>query len=51
MAPDAAPRVEAFLADTSTAARHSVSIGVWQILALERAESAAHACTQLGSGA
>ncbi|QQK05290.1 hypothetical protein JFN94_28835 [Burkholderia anthina] len=49
-APDAAPRVEALLADSSTAARQRVSIGVWQILALEGPESAARACTQLGSG-
>ena len=34
-APDAAPRVEALLTDASTAARQRVSIGVWQILALE----------------
>ncbi|WP_175721365.1 hypothetical protein [Burkholderia anthina] len=49
-APGAAPRVEALLADSSTAARQRVSIGVWQILALEGPESAARACTQLGSG-
>ncbi|MGS0893821.1 hypothetical protein ACVBGC_14980 [Burkholderia stagnalis] len=49
-APDAAPRVEALLADSSTAARRRVDIGVWQILALEGPESAARACTQLGSG-
>ncbi|WP_186248594.1 MULTISPECIES: hypothetical protein [unclassified Burkholderia] len=47
---DAAPRVEALLADGSTAARQRVSIGVWQILALEGPESAARACTQLGTG-
>ncbi|WP_107313135.1 hypothetical protein [Burkholderia metallica] len=49
-APDAAPRVEALLSDASTAARRRVSIGVWQILALEGPESAARACTQLGAG-
>ncbi|HDR9483735.1 TPA: hypothetical protein QDC20_005363 [Burkholderia aenigmatica] len=49
-APDAAPRVEALLADGSTAARQRVSIGVWQILALEGPESVARACTQLGTG-
>ncbi|RQR25494.1 hypothetical protein DIE23_32265 [Burkholderia sp. Bp9143] len=49
-APDAAPRAEALLADASTAARQRVSIGVWQILALEGPDSAARACTQLGSG-
>ncbi|MBY4716088.1 hypothetical protein [Burkholderia cepacia] len=49
-APDAAPRVEALLADASTAARQRVSIGVWQILALEGPEASARACTQLGTG-
>ncbi|HKT66678.1 hypothetical protein [Burkholderia sp. 22313] len=49
-APDAAPRVEALLVDASTAARQRVSIGVWQILALEGPDSIAQACTQLGSG-
>ncbi|MCA8212549.1 hypothetical protein LGN20_01400 [Burkholderia cepacia] len=49
-APDAAPRVEALLADASTAARQHVSIGVWQILALEGPEASARACTQLGTG-
>ncbi|MDN7859956.1 hypothetical protein HT749_29455 [Burkholderia cepacia] len=49
-APDAAPRVEALLADGSTAARQRVSIGVWQILALEGPEASARACTQLGTG-
>ncbi|MCU9953767.1 hypothetical protein OEJ37_10385 [Burkholderia sp. BKH01] len=49
-APDAAPRVEALLADASTAARRRVSIGVWQILVLEGPESVARACTQLGAG-
>lgn len=49
-APDAAPRVEALLADASTAARQRVSIGVWQILALEGPEASARACTQLGIG-
>ncbi|WP_423393873.1 hypothetical protein [Burkholderia sp. LMG 21824] len=49
-APDAAPRVEALLADASTAARQRVSIGVWQILALEGPESITRACTQLGAG-
>ncbi|KAG8153357.1 hypothetical protein [Burkholderia catarinensis] len=49
-APDAVPRVEALLADASTAARQRVSIGVWQILALEGPESVARACTQLGAG-
>ncbi|WP_321788129.1 hypothetical protein [Burkholderia pyrrocinia] len=49
-APGAAPRVEALLADASTAARRRVSIGVWQILVLEGPESAARACTQLGAG-
>ncbi|KVK85649.1 hypothetical protein WS90_00125 [Burkholderia cepacia] len=49
-APDAAPRVEALLADASTAARQRVSIGVWQILALEGPEASARACTQLGAG-
>ncbi len=48
-APDAAPRVEALLADASTAARQRVSIGVWQILALEGPEASARACTQLGT--
>ncbi|MCA7950053.1 hypothetical protein LGM43_07195 [Burkholderia seminalis] len=49
-APDAAPRVEALLADASPAARLRVSIGVWQILALEGPEASARACTQLGAG-
>ncbi|MBY4852361.1 hypothetical protein K6W80_03155, partial [Burkholderia contaminans] len=49
-APAAAPRVEALLADASTAARQRVSIGVWQILALEGPESITRACTQLGAG-
>ncbi|MCR5895809.1 MULTISPECIES: hypothetical protein [Burkholderia] len=49
-APDAAPRVEALLTDASTAARQRVSIGVWQILALEGPEASARACTQLGTG-
>ncbi|RQT61588.1 hypothetical protein DF043_16115 [Burkholderia cepacia] len=49
-APDAAPRVEALLADASTAARQRISIGVWQILALEGPEASARACTQLGTG-
>ncbi|RBB40727.1 hypothetical protein DPV79_10110 [Burkholderia reimsis] len=49
-APDAAPRVEALLADASTAARQRVSIGVWQILALEGPEASARACTRLGTG-
>ncbi|KVS61835.1 hypothetical protein [Burkholderia cepacia] len=49
-APDAAPRVEALLADASTAARQRVSIGAWQILALEGPEASARACTQLGTG-
>ncbi|WP_193099993.1 hypothetical protein [Burkholderia sp. Z1] len=49
-APDAAPRVEALLADASPAARQRVSVGVWQILALEGPESSARACTQLGAG-
>ncbi|KWC87639.1 hypothetical protein [Burkholderia cepacia] len=49
-APDAAPRVEALLADASTTARQRVSIGVWQILALEGPEASARACTQLGTG-
>lgn len=49
-APDAAPRVEALLADASTAARQRVSVGVWQILALEGPEASARACTQLGTG-
>ena len=49
-APDAAPRVEALLTDASTAARQRVSIGVWQILALEGPESITRACTQLGAG-
>lgn len=49
-APDAAPRVEALLADASTSARQRVSIGVWQILALEGPEASARACTQLGTG-
>ncbi|EGD06536.1 hypothetical protein B1M_00892, partial [Burkholderia sp. TJI49] len=49
-APDAAPRVEALLADASVAARQRVSLGVWQILALEGPDSAARACSQLGSG-
>ncbi|MDN7437570.1 hypothetical protein QZM64_00245 [Burkholderia cepacia] len=49
-APDAAPRVEALLADASTAARQRVSIGVWQVLALEGPEASARACTQLGTG-
>ncbi|UXU91679.1 hypothetical protein [Burkholderia sp. S-53] len=49
-APAAAPRVEALLADASTAARRRVSIGVWQILVLEGPESVARACTQLGAG-
>ncbi|NTX29250.1 hypothetical protein HT746_19310 [Burkholderia pyrrocinia] len=49
-APGAAPRVEALLADSSTAARRRVSVGVWQILVLEGPESAARACTQLGAG-
>ncbi|WP_321879101.1 hypothetical protein [Burkholderia cepacia] len=49
-APGAAPRVEALLADASTAARQRVSIGVWQILALEGPEASARACTQLGTG-
>ncbi|RQT24470.1 hypothetical protein [Burkholderia cepacia] len=49
-APDAAPRVEALLADASTAARQRVSIGVWQILALEGPEASARACTQLSTG-
>ncbi|WP_448164937.1 hypothetical protein [Burkholderia cepacia] len=49
-APDAAPRVEALLADASTAARQRVSIGVWQILALEGPKASARACTQLGTG-
>ncbi|KVR69739.1 hypothetical protein WK21_18650 [Burkholderia cepacia] len=49
-APDAAPRVEALLADASTAARQRVSIGMWQILALEGPEASARACTQLGTG-
>ncbi|AFQ49874.1 hypothetical protein [Burkholderia cepacia] len=49
-APDAAPGVEALLADASTVARQRVSIGVWQILALEGPEAAVRACTQLGSG-
>ncbi|HGO6076113.1 hypothetical protein KDX27_08565 [Burkholderia cenocepacia] len=48
-APDVAPRVEALLADESTAARQRVSIGVWQILALEGPEASARACTQLGT--
>ncbi|VWC27668.1 hypothetical protein BPS26883_06222 [Burkholderia pseudomultivorans] len=48
--PDAAPRVEALLADASVAARQRVSLGVWQILALEGPDSAARACSQLGSG-
>ena len=45
----AAPRVEALLADASTAARRRVSIGVWQILALEGPQASARACTQLGA--
>ncbi|WP_423762496.1 hypothetical protein [Burkholderia sp. NLJ2] len=49
-APAAAPRVEALLADASTAARRRVSIGVWQILVLEGPESVVRACTQLGAG-
>ena len=49
-APDAAPRVEALLTDAPTAARQRVSIGVWQILALEAPESITRACTQLGAG-
>ncbi|WP_175996048.1 hypothetical protein [Burkholderia stabilis] len=49
-APAAAPRVEALLADSTPAARQRVSIGVWQILALEGPESVARACTQLGAG-
>ncbi|KVM75109.1 hypothetical protein WJ60_32725 [Burkholderia ubonensis] len=48
-APDAAPRVEALLADPSVAARQRVSAGVWKILAVQGPESAAAACTQLGS--
>ncbi|MGR3908284.1 hypothetical protein Q3A80_14675 [Burkholderia sp. SR8] len=48
-APDAAPRVEALLADSSTAARQRVSIGVWEILALESPETITRACTQLGT--
>ena len=48
-APDVAPRVEALLADASTAARRRVSIGVWQILALEGPEASARAGTQLGT--
>ncbi|RQU44196.1 hypothetical protein DF147_15730 [Burkholderia cenocepacia] len=48
-APDAAPRVEALLADPSMAARRRVSVGVWQILSLEGPEASARACTQLGT--
>ncbi|AXF22894.1 hypothetical protein CUJ89_20590 [Burkholderia pyrrocinia] len=49
-APDAAPRVEALLTDSSTIARQRVSVGVWQILVLEGPESVTRACTQLGAG-
>jgi len=49
-APDAAPRVEALLVDASAAARQRVSIGAWQILALEGPDSIARACSQLGTG-
>ncbi|MGU7774997.1 hypothetical protein ACV229_33075 [Burkholderia sp. MR1-5-21] len=48
-APDAAPRVEALLADSSAPARARVSMGVWQILAVQGPELAAGACAQLGA--
>lgn len=48
-APDAAPRVDALLAATSTEERQRVSVGVWQILAVQGPEMAASACAQLGS--
>ncbi|WP_232438528.1 hypothetical protein [Burkholderia ubonensis] len=48
-APDVAPRVDALLAATSTEERQRVSVGVWQILAVQGPEMAASACAQLGS--
>ncbi|RQS61821.1 hypothetical protein DID96_32565 [Burkholderia sp. Bp8963] len=47
--PDTARRVEALLADSSASARARVSMGVWEILAVQGPDLAAGACARLGA--